>query len=169
MLDFDGMFSSEEAKKLYKKTFLLNLFKKFCVRMEKNSNYKKRVLNLYRQSYNQEQTIAGLIEQEFNYKMSEDESKTMFLWVKANLLKSQTRKPISLEIKKELYQQQNGKCMGCGEDLGLDWSKIHVDHIIPFKLVGDELPNNYQDLCQICNESKSCSTDYLFRALLKLN
>jgi len=59
--------------------------------------------------------------------------------------------------------------MACGEDLGEDWSKIHVDHIIPWKLVGDELEDNYQDLCDTCNECKSAHTDYIFKSMINLN
>ena len=55
--------------------------------------------------------------------------------------------------------------MICGEPLGPVMAKIHVDHIIPWKLVGDELNDNYQALCETCNECKSARTDYIFKAL----
>ena len=68
----------------------------------------------------------------------------------------------------ELFKEQNGKCAVCGENLGDNWSIIHVDHIIPWALVGDELKDNYQVLCETCNESKSANTDYIFKNLIKL-
>ena len=64
---------------------------------------------------------------------------------------------------------QNGRCVVCGELFDKDLSKVHIDHIIPWMLVGDELKNNYQCLCETCNECKSAHTDYMFRNLIKLN
>lgn len=90
-------------------------------------------------------------------------------WILAHLRKSDKRKRFTTEYKQELYNKQKGKCMVCGEPLGNDFSKIHIDHIIPWVLVGDEIPNNYQCLCETCNESKSCHTDYIFKSLLNLN
>ena len=89
-------------------------------------------------------------------------------WVNANLNKKDKRANLSLELKQKLFSQQNGKCLICGESLGLDWSKIHIDHIIPWSLVGDELDNNYQDLCNYCNENKNDRIDYVFKSMIGL-
>ena len=100
--------------------------------------------------------------------LSKAEAKLLTTWFEAHFRKGGHRKPIPLSKKIELFNEQDGKCAVCGEDLGHDWSKIHVDHIIPWTLVGDELDNNYQDLCETCNECKSASTDYIFKNLIKL-
>ena len=58
--------------------------------------------------------------------------------------------------------------MICGCELGDNWSKIHVDHVVPWELVGDELENNFQDLCEKCNEEKNASTNYIFLRMIGL-
>ena len=86
-------------------------------------------------------------------------------WLSANLRKDNRRHKLSSEIKSELYKKQKGRCAVCGEPLD---TNSHVDHIIPWSLVGDELSSNYQYLCESCNESKSASIDYIFKSLIGL-
>lgn len=168
MIDLDKLLASKEVKKEYYKTFLVCMFQKMCVKMERNPEFKRKVRQLYRETYNFTVTIQQLILRELKQKISLEDANLMATWFKANLNKLNNRKTIPLSVKKELYSKQNGKCMICGEDLGNDWAKIHVDHIIPFKLVGDELPDNYQDLCDSCNTYKSARTDFIFKSMLKL-
>ncbi|MBR5553923.1 MAG: HNH endonuclease [Clostridia bacterium] len=44
----------------------------------------------------------------------------------------------------------------------------HLDHIIPWDYVGDNLSDNYQMLCEICNTRKGTST-YFEISMLLLN
>lgn len=169
MYHVNNLSIDEKVEKEYKKAFLLNLFQKLCIKMNKNVDIKKRIQTLYRQSYNKIETTKLIVKRELDCNLSIDDATLFCSWIFANLRKSNTRKTLSLELKKSLYEKQNGICPICGKKLGLAWDKIHIDHIIPFKLVGDELENNYQDLCETCNECKSTRTDYLFKKLLKLN
>lgn len=100
--------------------------------------------------------------------MTRDEAEIIKPWFIAYLRKCTRRKPISTELKRQLCEKQDWKCRVCGEYLGENLSEIHVDHIIPFALVGDELKNNYQALCATCNLCKSAHTDYIFKSLLKI-
>lgn len=159
----------EHIKEEYKKTFLLNLFQKLCVRMNKDAEYHKKVLTLYRQSVDVFKTTAIIVKKAFNYDLTEEDSKTIHKWLSAYFKKTATRKKIKEEIKTQLYTEQNGRCIICGEKLGTEWSRIHVDHIIPWVLVGDELEDNYQLLCDTCNQCKSSRTDYVFKSLIGLN
>ena len=70
--------------------------------------------------------------------------------------------------REELFVKQNGRCVICGCELGDDWSKIHTDHMVPWDLVGDELEDNFQDLCEKCNEEKNASTNYIFLKMIGL-
>ncbi len=167
MQNFEGILRNEKIVHEYKMALLLNMFKKICFKMNKDTNYKKRIKTLYMESYNSEETTKTIFNKEFNFELSDSDAQNVSKWFLANFRKGVSRKRIPDEIKIELYKKQKGKCVACGEDLG-DLSKIHVDHIIPWKLVGDELDNNYQDLCEKCNECKSDSIDYIFRSLINL-
>ncbi len=160
--------SDTQIRKEYRKTFLLNIFKKLCVRMNRSSELKSKIRRLYRQSVNSAEITRIIVKRQFNYELDSDETNIMKDWILAYLKKSNMRKRISSKVKKELYEKQNGKCMICKEELGIDWSKIHVDHIIPWILVGDELKDNFQVLCDLCNQSKSARTDYIFNNLINL-
>lgn len=168
MPTLEDLATNEEIKAEYKKTFLLNLFRKMCVRMNKDPQFKAKIRKLFLETHDKTQTTQIIIKRYLDYDLQLDEASQMSVWFDANLRKASQRKAISLEMKKELYRKQCGKCMVCGEELGSDWAKIHVDHIIPWTLVGDELDNNYQDLCDTCNECKSARTDYIFKSMLNL-
>lgn len=160
--------SNEQIKAEYKKTFLLSLFRKICVKMNRNPQYRTKIQTLFRETHDKAETTQIIVRRELKYDLSRDEAKQISEWIWANLKKSSRRKAIPLSVKRELYVRQNGKCTVCGEPLGTDWSAIHVDHIIPWALVGDELPDNYQDLCETCNECKSARTDYIFQRMIEL-
>ena len=153
----------------YKQTLLLNLFRKICIRMDNNKEFETKIRKLFLQSYDRVKTSKKIIENHFKYTLNDDEASLMSSWFIARLKKSNVRKPVSKETKIKLIEQQNGLCAACGEPFGKDLSKVHVDHIVPWKLVGDELDNNYQALCETCNECKSASIDYMFRNMINLN
>lgn len=160
--------TDEQIRQEYQKSFMLNMFRKICVKMKNDPKYKSKIQNLFRESFNKSMTVSLIITREFNYDLTMEDSEIMSMWFEAHFKKNSHRKSIPLSLKKILFDKQDGKCAVCGEALGDNWSKIHVDHIIPWALVGDELENNYQDLCETCNECKSASTDYIFKNLIKL-
>lgn len=168
MIRLEELLASDEIKKEYRKTFLLCMFQKICTKMERNKDFKVRIHTLFRQSSDYSITAKAIIQNVLKYEISNNDAALISTWFEANLKKSSQRKPIPLSIKRSLYEKQEGKCVICGESLGKDWSKIHVDHIIPFKLVGDELSDNYQDLCDTCNSAKNDRTDFIFKSMLKL-
>ena len=161
------LLENNEIKEEYRKALLLNMFQKIYVRMERNVNFKRRIRNLFSESHNVMLTTKIIIGEELKCDITDNDAQKMAMWFEANFKKSQ-RKKRDVSIKEQLYKKQHGKCMVCGEDLGNDWSKIHVDHIIPHQLVGDELDDNYQDLCETCNKCKGARTDFLFKSMLKL-
>lgn len=167
IVNLEELLATDEIKKEYRKTFLLCMFQKICTKMERNKDFKIEIKTLFRQSSDYPITVKAIIQNILKYEISMDDATLMSTWFKANLKKSNVRKTIP-GLKEKLYKIQNGRCMICDEKLGSDWSKIHVDHIIPFKLVGDELSDNYQDLCDKCNASKNARTDFIFKSMLKL-
>lgn len=153
----------------YKRTLLLNLFRKICIKMDNNNMFEIKIRKLFLQSYDRVKTSKKIIEHHFNFTLTDDEATIMSTWFAARLKKSSIRKPIPKETKLKLIASQHGLCAACGEPLSNDLSKVHVDHIVPWKLVGDELDNNFQALCETCNECKSASIDYMFRNMINLN
>ena len=138
------------------------------IRMERDKSLRERIQTLFRQTYDECKTIRAVFMHELKYELTEDEAETIRPWFIANLRKCNKRKTISVDDKQELCKKQNWKCAVCGETIGQSLVDIHVDHIIPFVLVGDELKDNYQALCATCNLCKSAHTDYIFRSLLKI-
>ncbi len=169
MVSFEDLATDENIKQEYKKTFLLNIFKKIVAKMKNDDAIAVRIKTLFRQSTNKIATTVAVVRNYLGYEMTQLDAELVFTWFNAHFNKSERRKPFSDEFKQQLYNRQNGLCAVCGEPLDKDLSKNHVDHIIPWTLVGDELPDNYQYLCCYCNESKSSHTDYIFKSLLKLN
>lgn len=168
MISFTDILENEEVKAEYKKALLLNMFKKIVVRMNKDCSFRNSIKTLFSQSTNREVTVKVIMRNNLNFELDDDDCKLMLQWFDANLKKSNRRMPISHELKERLYKKQNGICAVCGEPLGEEMKYVHVDHIIPWMLVGDELKNNYQCLCQTCNECKSARIDYMFKNLIKL-
>ena len=68
------------------------------------------------------------------------------------------------KIRTDLLHQQHCHCAICNE---LITDHAELDHIIPWKYVGDELDNNLQLLCFTCNRSKKASPLYQLRMLLR--
>lgn len=169
MVSFEDLATDIKIKEEYKKTFLLNIFKKIVAKMKIDYAVEKNIKALYKQSTNKHITTTAIVRNYLNYEMTPSDAELMYTWFNAYLNKSDRRKGFSDDFKQQLYEKQNGMCAVCGEPLDKQLSNNHVDHIIPWTLVGDELSDNYQYLCSSCNESKSCHTDYIFKSLLKLN
>ena len=162
MIDLDKLLASDEVKKEYRNAFLLCMFQKICAKMKRNKDFEIEIRTLLRQR----SPVKMIIRRFLKCEISDNDAQLMYTWFDAHLNKSDKRKSFPHSLRESLYKKQNGKCAICGEELGSDWGKIHVDHIIPFKLVGDELPDNYQDLCESCNSCKNAQTDFIFKSML---
>lgn len=158
------MNKTNEITSIVKYATLLGIFKSFC---DRNFEQEKisRIRNIFSRSTDKLFTIKSLIKNETNESISDDEVEEMYKLIGAFLNKSQYRKPISNQTKRELLIKQDDRCAICGRTTD---KSAHADHIIPFKYVGDELDNNLQMLCSDCNKHKSASFDYQIRFLLKL-
>lgn len=89
-------------------------------------------------------------------------------WIKSVLeayaRRSSLRQRASEEMRESLVVRQNGRCAMCHTPISS--SDCHVDHVIPFRWVGDELGENLQALCGSCNLSKSDSLFSFYREIL---
>lgn len=141
---------------------LLGCFKAFC---EKNSSVaaKQRIRNIYSNSSDALTTTHNLISNELKEDLSFEECNRMRELIAAYLSKNDHRLKIPDSVTKKLLVDQNGKCAICAGHVD---AHSHVDHIVPFKYVGDKLNNNYQLLCDKCNLKKNASLDYQIRFML---
>lgn len=66
--------------------------------------------------------------------------------------------------RQHLVEEQKGRCAVCNAQISVRDS--HLDHIIPWDYVGDQLDGNYQMLCETCNERKGSATYFELSMLL---
>lgn len=85
-------------------------------------------------------------------------------WLLAFFRKKDYRVIYPQKIRTDLLHQQHCHCAICNE---LITDHAELDHIIPWKYVGDELDNNLQLLCFTCNRSKKASPLYQLQMLLR--
>lgn len=142
----------------------LGLFKTFY---EKNStkDAQQRIRTIYSRANNPIETTKSIFVNEFGEVISDSDADRLFILISSFLKKSIYRKSNSDSLKKSLLQNQFNHCAICGCNIDIH---AHVDHIVPFKLVGDELDNNLQMLCTDCNLKKNASLDFQIRFMLKL-
>ena len=147
-----------------KEAQLLGLFKQFCEKYT-NKQLQNNFRNILYNTTDKERTIFNLFKNEYNYSMSDEETKRMIELLNAFLSKKSFRINYENDVKKMLLKKQSYKCAICGAEIDI---KSHLDHIIPFKYVGDELDNNLQMLCTTCNLRKNASLDFQIRYYLNL-
>lgn len=109
--------------------------------------------------------LENLIEKIVDVKLTQKELNRIMDLVNAYLRKNNNRKPIGDDEKQRILKQSNFECSICNKIISIE--ELHIDHIIPFRYVGDELSNNYQPLCNKCNWEKSYNLYYLFNRIIK--
>jgi hypothetical protein len=67
---------------------------------------------------------------------------------------AEKRVPVLPGWRWQVFQRDGWKCVACGQDAS-HGVLLHVDHIVPRSLGGQNELGNYQTLCHICNIGKS--------------
>ena len=129
-----------------------NLLRIICKKMKADKDLYLKVKKMFFSTSDLSAT-KKVVKRLCDCQLSEDDLLWMNMCIKAFLDKNNKRAVISEELKKQLLEKQQCRCAICGDMI--DRSSVHVDHIIPWDYVGDELKDNYQALCPDCNLHKS--------------
>lgn len=157
-----------EFSELVHRTLLLFILEEVCQKLKSDKKLKERTQSEFRKTTNNARVSLKLVKDICGTQLDDEDAKLIATWIQAFFKKKSVRNPISFATRTQLLEKQNYKCACCKKQLGIEES--HVDHIIPWDYVGDELGNNYQVLCSYCNEHKSNNVHYLLkRQIIKKN
>ena len=124
-----------------------------CEKLKKEESFFNWAKKVFFLTSNDVEATRKVVDRACGCKLSDGDTLWMKDCIKAFFAKKSTRDVIPLEEKEKLVKKQRGKCAICSRTITLQ--NMHVDHIIPWDYVGDNLKNNYQGLCADCNLSKS--------------
>ena len=91
MITLDELAENAEIKEEYRKTVLLTMFKKICVKMENNFNYRDSIRRLFRETFDKVMTSKLIIEKNFDVCLQDNDAILLSSWFEANLRKSNQR------------------------------------------------------------------------------
>ncbi|SQC06499.1 HNH endonuclease [Clostridium perfringens] len=152
-----------EVKNIVLNMILLSVFEEIYNYLEKDNN--KQILKNQLRKGESSYTIKQMINNHIYMNLGEKEYKFLIKLIIAYLRKKEKRQKYDKEEKKRLLFEQENKCNICKREINNKNS--HVDHIIPFKMVGDELDENLQLLCEECNLNKSGSINFYLKTIVK--
>ena len=150
--------------KLYN-TMILGVFEALCKDIKK-SHTKIEEKEKYRKSNDKIAVTKRIVKKYVGCHLYNEDYERLSLLLRAFFSKTNKRKRFDFEYKKKLVEIQNCKCNICGKKISVKDS--HLDHIIPWDYVGDELEDNYQMLCETCNKRKGTAA-YFEISMMLLN
>ena len=164
LLNNNGVIESELEEKLYH-TLILGVFEALCkdmIKCNKTTEEKER----FRKSSDKAIATKRLVSKYIGCNLSNNEHEIIAKYLHAFFSKESNRKIFDNDYKKAILKRQDHRCAIC--KVKIELSNSHLDHIIPFKYVGDVLSDNYQMLCETCNTRKGTAT-YFELSMLLLN
>lgn len=151
----DNNIDIELFNKKLSNTLILGIFEAICKDIKKQER-RIEEKEKYRINPDKLSAIKMLVKRYTNCMLSDEEYKVLQKYFNAYFSKNNRRVSFDYSYKLELLKKQNEKCSICNRSISIDCS--HLDHIIPWEYVGDELHDNYQMLCDTCNLRKGTST-----------
>ena len=135
------------------KDILESILSEVCEYMKANESAYIAMKKIYFRNPNDIQAVKQIVQNVCHLSLSEQDLKWLNNCIKAYMKKKSHRKHIPDSLRRELWNRQERKCCICGKEIQINDG--HVDHIVPWDYVGDELENNYHLLCSDCNLHKS--------------
>ena len=164
LLELNSIDRSSFDEKLYN-TMILGVFEALCKDIKK-SHTKIEEKEKYRKSNDKVAVTKRIVKKYVGCILEEEDYEKLSILLKAFFSKSNTRKQFDVQYKKTLIESQNNRCRICGKAINL--KDAHLDHIIPWDYVGDEISDNYQMLCETCNKRKGTAA-YFEISMMLLN
>lgn len=146
----------DSCLKLLYKTLQTQCFVEICDILIADSCANINARTLFR-SFPPDFASKRLVEKYCSYCLDQDSYSALGVLFEAFFRKNNTRCTYSTEYKKIILQKQHFRCAICKKPVS---EASHLDHIIPWKYVGDELEDNLQMLCASCNHKKQASISY---------
>lgn len=145
------------------RTLLLGVFEVICKEMKKNNN-KIAEKERFRKYKDKIVPTKKIVKQYSGCELSLDDYEELSKLLAAHFRTGDSRQKHDDAYREQLTKVQNGRCAIC--QMGITAKSAHLDHIVPWNYVGDNLENNYQMLCETCNERKGTATYFEFSMLL---
>ena len=135
------------------KDILESILSEICEYMKADDSSYISVKKIYHRNINDIDAIKQIVQNVCHLSLPEQDLEWLNKCVKAFMKKKPHRKQFSNALRQELWNKQDKRCRICGKEILAEDG--HIDHIVPWDYVGDELDNNYQVLCPDCNLHKS--------------
>ena len=148
---------NEMVFKVVKFNSQFNSFERECLSCQKRSwviSDKSINTNLIYKYYDFKQLIKQIVDLCWNDPEFDESNDIFDLEVCVNTIDetistNNNRKTISTNVKKTVWNRDNGQCVECGSK-----ENIEYDHIIPVSKGGSNTARNLQLLCEKCNRMK---------------
>ena len=156
----------EDFARVVYNTLLNSIFETICKEIKRRGN-KTEELARFRKTKDHILVTKGIVARYVGCTLEDEEYERIYIMLRAffNKKEKDNRTVYPDGLKTRLLKEQKGMCPYCGKKI--DISNSHLDHIIPWEFVGDELDNNYQMLCSRCNEQKGTSSFFELSMLLR--
>ena len=135
------------------KDILESVLSEVCEYMKANESSYISMKKIYYRNASDIDAIKQIVHNVCHLSLREKDLEWLNSCIKAFMKKKPYRKQHSNIFRTELWHRQGKKCRICGKEILSE--EGHIDHIVPWDYVGDELENNNQVLCSDCNLHKS--------------
>lgn len=135
------------------KDILESILSEVCEYMKSKDSSYISMKRIYYRSANDIDAVKQIVQNVCHLSLSEQDLRWLNNCIKAFMKKQPHRKQFSNSMRIELWKEQGQKCRICGKEISAEDG--HIDHMVPWDYVGDELENNFQVLCADCNLHKS--------------
>lgn len=162
LLAMNGIQESVFLEKLYR-TLLLGVFEVVCKEIKKQ-DAKTTEKEKFRKFKDKIIPTRMIVKHYTGCQLRDEDYMEMAKLLTAFFRTGDPRKNFDDAYREQLVKRQDGRCAICHIPITARGS--HLDHIVPWDYVGDNLEDNYQMLCGSCNQRKGSATYFEFSMLL---